>query len=500
MFKRILCRSDSHPETSMDRHTGSRRPARKLPWLVLTAALPAGVFLSGKLSGDELKPIPQLQTKPTFKQSDEKVEPIRATVPDTGVTLLSHQEGLPSRIEHASSQRSADRQKLQQLQQVQPLQRRRQSADTAKPLPRLDNLISTTRQKANVEDLVQDVTDRDQFLNELRHSMNPVQNLPLPESVVVPEPSIDEPAELRFEAKPVDVPPATEFVEKPAPKPEPIPERKIIEVIRVQSEPNWVVMDAKPKFNQPALGQEEVARLIARARMELAAGDLEMAHVFAEAAAEVNIPLAVFEKRPELILSEIEYVTARQRAVVRVDYDAFAEGGAPNPNSPTQRLKKDPRGFRALGKTALNARPKTVDPDGGAQQLPEPDTQRQLALLPDIVQQPGFGRGWNPVAYAWDAPALYHSPLYFEEVEPERYGNEYCGLQPVVSGVHFFLTPFVLPYQMGIEENGPFSCHYDLGYNRPGECVPFSIHALPFSWTGALAEGAVATGLAFLIP
>lgn len=496
MFKRILCRSASRPETSMDRHPGSGRSARKLPWLVLAAALPAGVFLNGQLSGDELKPIPQLQAKPTFKPSDEKVEPIRATVPDTGVTLLSHQEELPSRIEHASAQRPAERQK------VQLLQRRRQSRDrdTATPLPRLDSLISTTRQKANVEDLVQDVTDRDQFLNELRHSVNPVQHLPLPESVVVPVPSIEEPAELRVEAKPVDVPPAMEFVEKLAPRPEPIPERKIIEVIRVQSEPNWVVMNAKPKFNQPALGLEEVGRLITRARMELAAGDLEMAHLFAEAAAEVNIPLAVFEKRPELILSEIEYVTARQQAVVRVDYDAFAEGGAPSPNSPTQRLKKDPRGFRALGKTALNARPKTVDPDGGAQQLPEPETQRQLALLPDIVQQPGFGRGWNPVSYAWEAPALYHSPLYFEEVEPERYGNEYCGLQPVVSGVRFFLTPFVLPYQMGIEENGPFSCHYDLGHNRPGECVPFSIHALPFSWTGALAEGAVATGLAFLIP
>jgi hypothetical protein len=450
--------------------------------------LPTGVFLSGQLSGDELKPIPQLQTKPVFTHVDEKVEPIRATVSDAGVTLLSHQEELPSPIQQVSVRPSVRGRKLQLVRRGQ------RNRAALKPLPRLDSLISTSRQRGNVEDLVDSISERDEFLNELRHSVNPVQDLPLP------VPVIEKPAELQIDAKPVHVPPATEVVEKPAPKPEPIPERKIIEVIRVQSEPNWVVMNAKPKFNQPALGEEEVGRLITRARMELAAGDLGLAHAFAEAAAEVEIPIEVFEKKPELILSEIEYVTARQRIVVRVDYDVFAEGGAPNPSSPTERLKRDPRGFRAIGKTTLTVRPKTADADGGAQQLPEPATQRQLALLPDIVQQPGFGRGWNPVSYAWQAPALYHSPLYFEEVELERYGNEYCGLQPVVSGVRFFVTPLVLPYQMGIEENGPFSCHYDLGHNRPGECVPFSIHALPFSWTGALAQGAAATGLAFLIP
>ena len=431
----------------MDRQPRRSQSARFFKGLVLAGTVPVGVFLNGHLAGDELRPVPRLEAKPTFSRNDERVEPIGTAAPDSGVSLNS--SSCPPK---------------------------------------------------NVEDPITTDSERDQCLDELERSFNPVQELPLPETTVIAEPVAQEPVERQIEVKTVVQSATGDVAEQSLVRPEPVPERKINEVIQVESDASWFVVNAKPKFNKRALGPEEIGRLITRSRMELAAGDFDMAHIFAEAAAEVDIPKAVFAKKPERILSEIEHVTAGQQAVVRVAYDAVAEGESPNPNSPTQRLAKDPRGFRAIGKTGLNVRPKTVEPDGGAQQLPEPHTRRQLALLPEIVQQPGIGRGWDPVSYVWQAPAVYYSPLYYEEVELERYGNEYCGLQPIASGLHFYGTVFTLPYQMGTEGNGPFSCHYDFGHNRPGECVPFSIHALPFSWTGAVTQGAAATGLAFLIP
>ena len=47
------------------------------------------------------------------------------------------------------------------------------------------------------------------------------------------------------------------------------------------------------------------------------------------------------------------------------------------------------------------------------------------------------------IGYAWDAPALCHNPLYFEDVNLERYGYSlrYARVfQPVVSGAEFFVT------------------------------------------------------------
>jgi hypothetical protein len=504
LFQRAV--STSRPRTTQDRRSERDRPARKLQWLVLAGALPTGVLLVGPLCGDELKSIPIPQSTPDFAQSDEEVEPIRDITANSNSRQSANiEDPVPGIADRevadwavATAKPKFDKRVLSQVQVSRLLTQARMELAVGE----LEMAHAFAEAAAEVEIPLAVFEKKPEFiLGEI-------------ESVTDPQQA----AELKVEAKPVAVPPAPDIVEKPAaipgpvPEPEPrqeprtvpetkpVPETKTVETVRVPSEPDWYVMTAKPKFDQAVLSLAHISRLLPLARMELAAGDLEMAHAFAEAAAEVDIPVEFFAKKPELILSEIEYVTARQQAVVRVSYDELPEGEAKNPNSPTERLKNDPRGFRAISKTALNVQPKSADADGEAQLLPDPGTQRRLALLPAIVQQTGHGRGWNPAAYTWQPPALYHSPLYFEEVELERYGNEYCGLQPVVSGVRFYLTPAVLPYQMGIEGNGPFSCHYDLGYNRPGECVPFSIHALPFSWTGALAQGAVATGLAFLIP
>lgn len=108
-------------------------------------------------------------------------------------------------------------------------------------------------------------------------------------------------------------------------------------------------------------------------------------------------------------------------------------------------------------------------------------------------------RMWGMTTYTWKASGLCHKPLYFEQVTLERYGHSFAPLlEPVVSGAHFFATLPILPYKMGI--NPPWECQYPLGYYRPGSCAPHMIMPFPISLRGAVVEGAVATGLVFLIP
>jgi hypothetical protein len=108
-------------------------------------------------------------------------------------------------------------------------------------------------------------------------------------------------------------------------------------------------------------------------------------------------------------------------------------------------------------------------------------------------------REWVPSLYAWQASALCHKPLYFEEVQLERYGHTTGPFtQPIVSGAHFFLNVAVLPYKMGI--NPPHECQYALGYYRPGSCAPWMVPPIPLSLRGAAAQTAAVLGGVYLFP
>jgi hypothetical protein len=108
-------------------------------------------------------------------------------------------------------------------------------------------------------------------------------------------------------------------------------------------------------------------------------------------------------------------------------------------------------------------------------------------------------RSWSQTTYLWKASGLCHKPLYFEQVQLERYGHDWGPvLQPLVSGAHFFGTVPILPYKMGLET--PQECVYSLGYYRPGSCAPYMIEPLGFTWRAAAFEAGVATGAAAAIP
>ncbi len=108
-------------------------------------------------------------------------------------------------------------------------------------------------------------------------------------------------------------------------------------------------------------------------------------------------------------------------------------------------------------------------------------------------------RCWGPKTYTWTASGLCHKPLYFEDVQLERYGHSYGPLlQPLISPAEFFLTFPVLPYKMGLTP--PNECMYALGYYRPGDCAPYMFDAIPISVRASLFEAAAWTGAIAAVP
>jgi hypothetical protein len=108
-------------------------------------------------------------------------------------------------------------------------------------------------------------------------------------------------------------------------------------------------------------------------------------------------------------------------------------------------------------------------------------------------------RCWAELLYQWDATCLCHRPLYFEEINAERYGYVCdCCLQPFASAAHFFGKVPALPYLMVAE--CPGECIYTLGHYRPGSSPPWRWHWPPCDPLAAVAAGGIYTGLIFAIP
>lgn len=108
-------------------------------------------------------------------------------------------------------------------------------------------------------------------------------------------------------------------------------------------------------------------------------------------------------------------------------------------------------------------------------------------------------RTWPVLTYNWAAPGSRHHPLYFEEVNAERYGYT-CSrcLQPAISAAHFFGTIPALPYLMAAD--CPRECVYTLGHYRPGSCNPWRAHRWPCRLDAAAVEAGAVVGLIALIP
>jgi hypothetical protein len=107
------------------------------------------------------------------------------------------------------------------------------------------------------------------------------------------------------------------------------------------------------------------------------------------------------------------------------------------------------------------------------------------------------GRCWQPQTVTWHASNLCHKPLYFENVQLERYGHSAGPVMgPIRATAHFFGSVAFFPYHTAI--NPPNECQYALGYYRPGNCAPWLVDPFPISLRGAARQGGVMTGGAFL--
>tara|TARA_R110002072_G_scaffold302978_1_gene490644 strand:- start:60274 stop:61863 length:1590 start_codon:yes stop_codon:yes gene_type:complete len=267
-----------------------------------------------------------------------------------------------------------------------------------------------------------------------------------------------------------------------------------------------------------SIAPEHVRKLLTRARLELAAGDVEMSHAFAEAAAETAIPMQVFQDEPEKVLDEIEFVTGHN-SVMSLENPALAttefsqvvppapaeyqEGRTSNVSATSiwdEAAANDPQGFRAIGRTSLNITPKLIDSDGERRLLPERRAFQKLSQVPVVNHTVGYSRDWVPLSYSWEAPQLKYNPLYFEDPQLERYGNDIGILQPFLSGARFYATIPTLPYQMMSEGNSVCHTVYDFGYARPGDCVPYALEVPEFSLTGSLASGGWVYALIVILP
>ena len=125
-----------------------------------------------------------------------------------------------------------------------------------------------------------------------------------------------------------------------------------------------------------------------------------------------------------------------------------------------------------------------------------------------INQKESASRCWAMSCYNWNATCLCHRPLYFEEINLERYGYQCgdhccnfpceCCLQPAASAAHFYGSVLALPYCMAADR--PNECIYTLGHYRPGDCNPWRCHWPPWDPVAALTAAGVYTGLFFAIP
>lgn len=125
---------------------------------------------------------------------------------------------------------------------------------------------------------------------------------------------------------------------------------------------------------------------------------------------------------------------------------------------------------------------------------PEVAPEQRFDFLSD-----GSSAAWQDDVYCWTAPAFFHHPLYFEQVNLERYGQgTYRCLQPAASAAHFFGTLPILPYKIGGQAWDERL--YTLGHGRPGNFNRYQLHYHPFSWRGVTYQAAATTGIIFLVP
>jgi hypothetical protein len=107
-------------------------------------------------------------------------------------------------------------------------------------------------------------------------------------------------------------------------------------------------------------------------------------------------------------------------------------------------------------------------------------------------------RTWGAYGALQITQAFCHRPLYFEEINVERYGYSAGVLQPAVSAARFFATVPTLPYRMAID--GPGICQVDPSPYPPGHPAPRHRQRPPLHVRAAIIQAVAVVGMVALFP
>jgi hypothetical protein len=107
-------------------------------------------------------------------------------------------------------------------------------------------------------------------------------------------------------------------------------------------------------------------------------------------------------------------------------------------------------------------------------------------------------RKFNEMMATVQASYVVHQPLYFQQINHERYGWELGVFQPVVSTAQFYGDVLLFPYKFAA--NPPWHCDANLGYALPGDPEPLRFLTTPFSWRGVIGQTGTMIGGVAVFP
>lgn len=170
----------------------------------------------------------------------------------------------------------------------------------------------------------------------------------------------------------------------------------------------------------------------------------------------------------------------------------FSEAQPPEMLPSTPPVRRNPTALLPEEKP-LRSIALTIEPQTGK----VPVNTAQTWLSKSTHELPYYPGG--NIVYYWDAPDLFHRPLYYEEVNAERHGySRLPVMQPAVSGLHFFASTLALPYQMTVHP--PRECVAPLGHYRAGNPVPYQRELPEWDPKAAVIQTMVVGGLIFIVP
>jgi hypothetical protein len=151
---------------------------------------------------------------------------------------------------------------------------------------------------------------------------------------------------------------------------------------------------------------------------------------------------------------------------------------------------------RPIGQVNIDSRPK---PKNGNNALPENivDAATQTAAVHASTSDQMQGELYYPKSRNHDEIFAYQ-PLYFEEVNLERYGRTCGHLQPVASSLRFFATIPMLPYAMTVSH--PCTAYTQKWPYGAGWGAPKVREFEPVQLKPSLVQVGAITGLVFVLP